>query len=398
MNRLILKLNQREQITGYLIKFLLLIFTVQFIGCVKGINLYPSTPRIENADNIFEEAESITIISNETDKKQKALEKKHRLYEKAFTLYLEMIDRNPKGKDIQRAHYQVAEIYKRIYEFDRVNIHYQSILKIDPSGYYARESKGSIAGILKNRQLITQELANYQNYKTLYATKATDEAYNIAAESLYKVAQSYESLENYSEAIVSYEKMVEEFPKHHKSVQAQIQIGNIYFYKLYDYTNSGGLGAFELVVNMFPDTYESKQATVKLRKTEEKLTEIKQLQDEIQEYKEKITTKDELLVKKCMIGGDDIIIQNYQKIANNWEEIHNIPNAIETYKILINDFFHKKFAAADALYRLGMLYQQLGQYEKAIKVYEKLLIRMPESVWRNETKIQLNVCYGIIGE
>ena len=54
-------------------------------------------------------------------------------------------------------------------------------------------------------QLITQELANYQNYKALYDTEGTDEAYDIAALSLYKVAQSYEALENYPEAIATYE-------------------------------------------------------------------------------------------------------------------------------------------------------------------------------------------------
>ena len=397
--------NQLERYLGRCLTLLIFsIFVMTYTGCIGGVNLVPLSAKIQNADNAFDEAEAVTTRTEDPDERQKALAKKQKLYEDAMSLYLEIIERDSKGKYAQRAHFQIGEIYKRSYEWDKANEHYQAIVELDPTGYYASEAKASIAGILKNRQLITQELANYQNYKALYDTEGTDESYDIAAQSLYKVAQSYEALENYPEAIATYERMVEEFPKHDKSVQAQNQVGNIYFYKLYDYTNSGGWGAFVAVVQKFPDTYEAEQVTTMLKKTDTLLTEIKQLQDEIQRNKSKKAQLYEemgryvLPSEKWIQGKTDLIVQNFQQIAKNWEDIRNYPNAVDTYKVIIKDLSHKKFAVAHALFRAAYLYQQNGQYERAIGAYENLFDNAAESTWRNEAVYQQAVCYRAIRE
>ena len=319
-------------------------------------------------------------------------------------LYLEIIQRDTKGKYAQRAHYQIARIYKKHYEWDKANEHYQAIIELAPTGYYASEAKSGISTIRKNRELIQTELANYQNYKALYDTEPSEETYSIAAESLYQVAKAYEALENYPEAVKTYERMVSEFADHNKAVQAQLQVGNIYFYKLYDYTNSGGWGAFVAVAQKFPDTFEAKQVVILLNKAEALLTEIKHLQDEIQRNKSKKAMEFERLGRyvlpseKWIQGKTDLIVQNYQQIARNWEKLMNYPNAIETNKVLIRDLSHKKFAVADALYKVGDLYQQSGQYERAIQSYEILLQEAAESTWRNEAVYQQSVCYRAIRE
>ena len=99
---------------------------------------------------------------------------------------------------------------------DKAVEHYQAIVALDPTGYYANEAKSGTANIRKNREVIKTKRAEYQNYKALYENSPTDETFNIAAEALYEVARAYESLENYTEAIRNYERMVEEFAKHPK--------------------------------------------------------------------------------------------------------------------------------------------------------------------------------------
>lgn len=387
-----------------LIILVLSMFVITYIGCIGGVDIVPLSAKIQNADNAFDEAEAVSTRSDDPEEKQKVRAKQQKAYDKAMSLYLEVIAKDAKGKYAQRAHYQIATIYKKHYEWDKANEHYQAIVELDPTGYYASEAKSGIASIRKNRQLIRDELANYQNYKAIYDTEPTDETYDIAAKSLYKVAQAYEALENFPEAITTFERLVTEFPDHDKAPQAQFQVGNIYFYKLYDYTNSGGWGAFVAVAEKFPDTYEAGQVKAELNKAKDLLVEIKQLQDEIQRNKSKKAMEFEKLGRyvrpsdKWLMGKTDLVVQSYQQIASKWEKLRNYPNAIETYKVLIRDLSHKKFAVAAALFQVGSLYQQDAQYERAIQAFDDLLEKSPESTWRNESVYQQAVCYRSIRE
>ena len=412
-------------ISGYALKidrsfltvFLLGLLLVTHIGCVGGIgniNIVPLSAKIQNADNAYDQAEAVITRSDDADQKQKALAKKQKLYDRALSLYLEIINQDVDGKYAQRSHYQIAKIYKKHYEWDKANEHYQAIVELDPTGYYASEAKSGIANIHKNRQLITAERANYQNYKALYDTQKAEgtadteeleETYDTAATALYKVAQAFESLENYPEAITTFEKMAKEFPEHKKAPQAQFQVGNIYFYKLYDYTNSGGWGAFVAVAQNFPETYEAGEVVKLLNKTQRLLTEIKQLQDENMQNRSKKAKEFEKLGRyvlpseKWLMARTDLVLQNFQQIARNWKDLRNYPNAIETYKVIIRDLSHKKFGVADAYFQIGDLYQQGGQYERAIDAYEDLFNNAAESeAWRNEAVYQQAVCYRSIRE
>lgn len=389
---------------NHVIILLLGLLLVANIGCIGGVNLVPLSAKIQNADDTYEEAEAVSTQSDDPDEKQKAIAKQKKLFDSALALYLEIIAKDAKGKYAQRAHHQIASIYKKYYEWDKANEHYQAIIELAPTGYYASEAKSGIATIRKNRALIQTELANYQNYKALYDTEPSEESYNIAAESLYKVGQSYEALENYTEAIATYERLVSEFAEHAKAVQAQLRVGNIYFYNLYDYTNSGGWGAFVSVAQKFPDSFEAQQVVKDLNQTEALLKEIKNLQDEIHRNKSKKAQQFEALGRyvlpseKYIQGKTDLIVQNYQEIARNWEKLRNYPNAIETNKVMIADLSHKKFAVADALFKIGSLYQKSGEYERAIKAFEDLLQNTPESIWRNEAVYQQSICYRAIRE
>ena len=71
-------------------------------------------------------------------------------------------------------------------------------------------------------------------------------------------------------------RLVTEFPEHEKSSTGAATGWKIFiFYDLYDYTNSGGWGAFVAVAQKFPDTFEAKQVVKDLNQTEALLKEIK---------------------------------------------------------------------------------------------------------------------------
>ena len=387
---------------AYLLALAFVFLAVTTIGCTGLSSVVPLGAKLQNADTAFDQAAAIAVRDDDPEKTEQNRARQRDLYDKAMSLYTEVIERDTKGKYAQRAHYQIAKIYKRRYDWDKAVEHYQEIVALDPTGYYANEAKSGTANIRKNRDVIKTKRAEYQNYKAIYDSAPTDETFNIAADAIYEVARAYESLENYTESIRNYERMVEEFPEHPKAAQAQFQIGNVYFYTLHDY--KGGWPAYVAVAEKFPDSYEASQAGTLLKQTAEVLTEISFLKDEIDKFRNKKAVEYQKTGRKItpadmwVMGYSDQVVQNFQQIAGNWEKLRNYPLAIDAYTTLARDLSHKKFAAADALFRVGSLYQQNGDYERAIQAYQNLFDNAPESVWRNEAVYQQAVCYRSIRE
>ncbi|MDE0684662.1 MAG: tetratricopeptide repeat protein [Candidatus Poribacteria bacterium] len=385
----------------YFLVLALAFLAVAIIGCTPG-SIIPLDAKLQNADTAFDKAETTEVRDDNPKEMEKNRQKQQELYDKAIAFYLEVIERDTEGKYTQRAHYQVAKIYKRQYNWDKAIEHYQAIVALDPTGYYAKEAKAGTANIRKHREVIKTKRAEYQNYKAIYDSSPTDETFKMAAEALYEVARACESLENYTEAIRNYERLVEEFPEHSKAAQSQFQVGNVYFYTLFDYL--GGWPAFVAVTEKFPDSYEASQAGTLLKQTADILTESNFLKDEIDKFRNKKVDEHEKNGRKIapadmwVMEYSDQVVQNFQQIASNWQKLRNYPRAINAYKTLARDLSHKKFAAADALFRTGELFQQNGDYERAIEAYDALFEFAPESVWRNEAIYQRAVCYHSIRE
>ena len=370
------------------------LLTAMLLGCAQGgISITPIGTKLQNAEDVFDEAEAAAVYPYDDEKQ------KH--YSKALALCLEVIEQDAEGKYAQRAHYQTAEIYKRQHNWDKVTQHYQAIIDIATTGYYADEAKNAIAHIHKNREVIRLKNAEYHKYNARYEQDATEENFNGAADALYEVARAHEELGDNPEAIRNYERIVNEFAEHPKAPQAQFQIGNIYFYALYDYFS--GWTAFVEVAEKFPNTNEAIEAKRLLIYTEGILRELKDLIDEIARYEQNEVTVYErprfnLDYLRFNFDYADLIVQNLQRVASNWEQLRNYPRAIQAYKKLATEMPTKKFAAADALYRAGTLYQQNGRYERAIRAYNSLFDTAPESTWRNEAVYQQAVCYRAIRE
>ena len=378
--------------------------TLTLSGC-GGVQIVPIGAKVQNADKKFDKAEAYRISADKDQEREKWREEvaeKKMLYDEALKAYVEIIEREPTGKYAQRSHYQIAEIYKKRYEWDTATEHYNAIIEIAPSGYYGGQAKSGIANIRKYRKQIDDKRRRYQNYLALYEQNNEQEHYGTAAQALYDVADSYEQLGNYPEAIAHYQRTVDEFPEHEKAPPALTKIGYVHFYKLYDYV--GGWPAYNKVIEMYPDSYDATQAIRLLKKTERTLTEIAQNQSEIRRYRSKKATEYEktgrVILPNERYGGRyvDIVVQCFQYIGRRWEELRNFPNAIVAYRTLVDQLSYKKFAAADARYQIGRLYQLNGQLEQAIEAYQDLFENNPESTWRSEGVYQQAVCYRGIRE
>ncbi len=391
-------MNRLKSLSPYLA---LASLAVIVVGCPGGMSsIVPLSAKIQNADLKLAEAEQVQVSGETKEEKAKSLTKKNELYDDALRRYLEIIDANPQGKYAQRAHFQSAVVYKRRYDWDSSVQHYEAIVDLSPTGYYASRAKSGIADIRKNRRVIQEKRRIYQNRGLL----EDEESQTIAAKALYDVAKAYETIGNFPVAVENYEKLISQFPEYKLTPQVQFQIGNIYFYRLHDYSNSGGWSAFVKVIEDYPESFEAREAETLLKKSSRTLTQIAQEMELIESYKSKKafdyrgTGRYVPSTELWKMGYSDHAVQAYQEIARGWEKMRNYTYAIAAYDKLVEYVSHRKFAVADALFQAGGLYQKNGELERAIDAYDRLFEKAPESTWRAEAVYNQAVCYQSIRE
>ena len=210
-------------------------------GCSGGISgIVPLSAKIQNADLKLAEAEQVQIKGDTKEEKAEYITKKKDLYDDALRRYLEVIDADPQGKYAQRAHFQVAEVYKRRYDWDSSVEHFEAIVELSPTGYYASRAKSGIADIRKNRRVIQEKRRIYQNRRLL----EDDESQTLAAKALYDVAKAYETIGNYPAAVENYEKLITEFPEYKLTPQVQFPDWEYLFLQTARLFELGRLGRF----------------------------------------------------------------------------------------------------------------------------------------------------------
>jgi len=265
---------------------------------------------------------------------------------------------------------------------------------LSSAGYLKSKSKGYIADIRKYRKVIADNDYIYKN------NPGTEKGNKDAAEALFQIANAYETLELHNKAIEYYLKLVKEFPKFDKASRALFQVGNIYFYKLYDYKS--GWPYYVKVIKEYPKSYEAGEADRLLKETKATLDNISEYMAHVHKYTSKKALDYEehgryvTQADKYSVFADQIA-QDYTNIAKSWLDLKNYPYAIATYKELAKELSMKKFESAEARYQVGKLYQDNGQYQEAIKAYDELFDKSPGSTRRSLATYNQAICYQAIG-
>ena len=118
---------------AYLLVLAFAFLAVTILGCGPGgISIVPLGAKLQNADTAFDQAEAMTVQDDDPEKMEANRAEQRDLYDKAMSLYTEVIQRDTKGKYAQRAYYQIARIYKRRYDWDKAVENYQAIVDLDP--------------------------------------------------------------------------------------------------------------------------------------------------------------------------------------------------------------------------------------------------------------------------
>ena len=204
--------------------------------------------------------------------------------------------------------------------------------------------------------------------------------------------------------------MVDEFPDHEKAPVALTKIGDIHFYKLYDY--DAGFPVYYKVIEMYPDSYDATMAIRLLKETYANLKDIAQYQKEIDRLWNEETMEYKVEERRIMPNNRysfsrliPFVVLSYQAISRRWECLRNFPsailasrNSIIAYESWTGQRLRSTVTIADSHYQVGRLYQLNGQLEQAIEAYQELLDNNPDSLRHSEGIYQQAVCYREIRE
>jgi len=333
--------------------------------------------------------------------------------QEAFDKYMAVITSDPNGSFANRARYRAAQIKKELpvpggANYDEAIALLQQIIDSSPTGYQASLARSEVAAIRKNRQLIRDAQRQFDNTPE----DASDKMRLDAIDALYTVAASYEVLGDYESAIARNREIVQLCQKwskkendefYRRAARSQFQIGSIYFYRLYNYEQ--GWPEFVAVYEKFPKSFEADQAGTLLKKAKNALDSIHQDQEYIRsKRKEKAS---EYIKAGRRVNPNELygiygeqVAQTYLNIAQTWERdpLRNLPNAIDNYRLLVEELWNQAFIASDAMFQIGRLYQDNGEYELAIAAYDELFERFPQSFRRGEAVYNQAVCYETIRE
>ena len=404
-----------ERLACFHLCLVIFVATVTLAGC-GGAPLAPIGESIHDADLKFDTAEAFRVHADEeTERKEHRGQVKQRktLYNDVLKAYRSIVKTDPTGKYAQRSLWQMAEIYKRRYESDKAIECYEAILAVSPAGYYGDKARSAVAHIRKYRQLVQEESRKYQNYKELYAQDNLRQDHDRAAAALFSVAESYERLSNYPEAIVHYARVVDEFPDYEKAPEALTRIGNIHFYTLYDY--EAGFPVFNKLIEMYPDSYEATMAIRLLKEYDRTRREIAHNKTYIDRFWNETTREYKLAERKITPSSRysfsrtipivDIVVRCYQMNSMRWKDLRNYPsaifasrNAIIAHESWTGTRWRSTVSIADSHYQIGRLCQLNGQLERAIEAYQELLDNHPDSADRGEAIYRQAVCYREIRE
>ena len=388
------------------------VVNITLAGC-GGTPLASIDGRIHDADRKFDAAEAFRIKATNDKPREKwteQVEQRKTLYFHALNAYKEVVKADPGGKYAQRSQWQMGEIYKRQYRWYAVLDSYEAILAVSPSGYYADKTKSALADMRVYSRLIHEERSRLKKYRELYAQDNARENYDLAGGALFTVAETFEKKSWYPDAIAFYAQLEKEFPDHEKAPVALTRIGNIHFYRLYDY--DAGVPVFNRVIEMYPDSYDATMAIRLLKETHHTLEEIAQHQKEIDRLWNEETMEYKVEERRVMPNNRysfsrliPIVVLSYQAISRRWECLRNFPsailasrNSIIAYESWTGQRLRSTVTITDSHYQIGRLYQLNGQLEQAIEAYQELLNDDPDSGKRSEGVYQQAVCYREIRE
>ncbi len=260
-----------------------IIFPLAIIILLSGIGYYIFI--IHTPNGLYAQAQNLEkrleekLIRLQVENPEEYKQKSNIYYTKILIAYKKIIKKFPDSEEAYLSHLHIAELYKKIEQYEESAKLYQEIIDkyhneqpIDEALYKLGELQGEkladkykLKGIENLRRLVDE----YPN------SEWCDDAY-------FTIGKIYEAIGEYEFAIKWYDKVLEKYPDSELAAEIRLRLAQTYQNGLND-SESAEL-EYEKIEQLHPDTEEAKQASDSKRVINREATEKQQKEIEDDYY------------------------------------------------------------------------------------------------------------------
>ncbi len=215
-----------------------------------------------------------------------------------------------------------------------------------------------------------------RSYPVGYGNPANPDLASVAANSLFKVGESYARLQLFGQAIDYWKKLVEDYPQSQWAPQAQYRLADTYF-RAHHFEEA--LAAFQKILDNYPGHPLAVESSLRLAQCEYNAGKYEQaianFEQFIKNYPQHNLSKDAL---------EGIQLCYYQ--------LGQTEGATEALKKVIAQS-SDAMLSADARFRLASNYLDANQSEEAIRAFKEILTLYPGTSYAMDSQLALANAY-----
>lgn len=268
-------------------------------------------------------------------------------YDEAVSTYEDAIGAEPGG---DYAMFQIANSYYRDDNtYDAVTT-FRRFLRIYPYSRLREQAQYNIAYIYLNSGNYTQAIEEFQTVINKYPNTSW------AARSQYNIGDAYYNAGDYDEAIEAYNMVMENYPESDYIIEA---VNGIQFAQLSSGREDSSSAVLEDFLNDHPQTSMADQLRYRQAET---LMQTGDYERAIEEFRQYIR----------ITNNQNLLPDAHFNLANAYEEIEQMDQAIQTYEYIVENFPDSE-RIAPSLRALGRISFEQQNYRQSADYYTRLL-------------------------
>ena len=306
---------------------------------------------------------------------------KQERYPEAISAFSEMLKVHPGSQLVPRTIFGIANAYFKQGKYTQAIREYQRVVDKYPNPIREAGAEKAIDLRPEAQYYIGESFLNLQNYPEAIATYEKVPRHHPKSEwaddAQYGIATAYENLGQKEKAIQAYRTLTQKYPNRELAPDVQLQIGRFY-YNEKDYKRA--IAEFQNAINQYPNTPPAWLAQYNIGKCYIALGSYRQAIGAF----ERVDARSEFAATAAY------------EIGYAWYDQdnpgRNLGNAVEAL-LAVSENYPQSADVPRALLVAGECYKELVELDKAIAVYRRLLNDHPESEQAQWAQLALGDTY-----
>ena len=306
---------------------------------------------------------------------------KQEKYREAIAVFNEMLTKHSGSQLVPKAIFGIANAYFKQGKFGEAIKHYQRVVDKYPNPIREPGAEKVVNLRPEAQYYIGESFQGLQNYtEAIRAFEKVIQHYPTsewADDAQYGIAAAYENLGQKEKAIQAYGTLIQKYPGRELAPDVQIQIGGFY-YQDKDYKRA--IAEFQKAINQYPNTPAAWMAQYNIGKSYIALGSYRQAGAAF----EQVDPRSEFASRAAYDVG--------HTWYNQKNPSRNLGNAVKAL-LQVPQKYPKSPDAPRALLLAGECYQELVEWDKSVAVYQQILDNYPDAEEARLAQLYLGHAY-----